>query len=185
MIKTGSHHGLLAVVAVAALFTSACSVCPFGELLGLDERPGASRHFESADFGFEYPADWQTLSEIWGRESDVGVADPGSATPWEKYLTSVRIEKRALPPDSSLEALFQETDPQAERVISEGAITLAGATAYERVYEKFHGEPLRKIREVWLEERGTVYVISCWSTPGRYDESLADFDLIIGSFQVK
>jgi len=113
------------------------------------------------------------------------VADPGTATPWEKYLTSVRIEEQALPKGSTLEAVFEETDPRAEGEISEGTTTVDGGVAHERICEKFLGEPLRKIREVWREKGGTIYVISCWSTPGHFDEAQPDSDVIIASFCVK
>ncbi|HJX39470.1 MAG TPA: PsbP-related protein, partial [Anaerolineae bacterium] len=177
--------GILTVVLVVALFSVACSLCPLCGVLGLGDDPGVAKHWENEELSFDYPGDWRTLSEIWRQPADIGVADPGTATPWEKYLTSVRIEEQALPEGSTLEAVFEETDPQAERAISEGTTTVDGAVAYERIYEKFHGEPLRKIREVWLEKEGTIYIISCWSTPGHFEEAQSDFDLIVGSFHVK
>ena len=182
---TGHHKSTMSVVLVVALVSVGCSLCPLCGVLGLGDGPGPDKHWENEEFSFDYPGDWRTLSEIWGQEADIGVADPGTATPWEKYLTSVRIEEQALPPGSTLEAVFEETDPQAESEISEGTTTVDGMVAYERVYEKFHGEPLRKIREVWLEKGDTIYIIHCWSTPGHYDEAQADFDLIVGSFRVK
>ncbi len=175
----------LTVVLVATLFTAACSLCPLCGVLGLGGGPGPDKHWESEKFSFDYPRGWRTLAEIWGQHADIGVADPGTRTPWEKYLTSVKIEMRELPEGSTLEGVFKETDPEAEREISQGTTTVDGVVAYERVYEKFHGEPLRKIREVWLEKEGTIYIIRCWSTPGHFDEAQADFDLIIGSFRVK
>lgn len=181
----GYHKGILTVVLVVALFSAGCTFCPLCGILGLGDDSSVPKRWENEEFSFDYPGDWRTLYEIWGQEADIGVADTGTATPWEKYLTSVRIETQALPEGSTLEAVFEESDPQAERVISEGTTTVDGVVAYERVYEKFHGEPLRKIREVWLEKGGTIYVIHCWSTPGHFDEALADFDLIVGSFRVK
>ena len=181
----GYHKALMSVVLVVALFSVGCSLCPLCGFLGLGDYSSVPKHWESEEFSFDYPGDWRTLSEIWGQEADIGVADPGTATPWEKYLTSVRIEEQVLPPGSTLQEVLEQTDPQAEGEISERTTTVDGAVAYERVYEKFHGEPLRKIREVWLEKGGTVYIIHCWSTPGHYDEAQADFDLIVGSFRVK
>jgi hypothetical protein len=181
----GSHRVMMTVALVLTLLTAGCSICPLCGILTLGDDSTVPRHLANDEFSFDYPGDWRTLSEIWGQEAGIGVADPGTATPWEKYLTSVTIEDQALLPGSTLERVFAGTDPQAERVISEGTTTVDGAVAYERVYEKFHGEPLRKIREVWLEQGGTIYIIRCWSTPGHFDEAQADFDLIVGSFHVK
>ena len=182
---TGYRKAVLTVVLVLALFSAACSLCPLCGVLGLGDGPGPDKHWENEEFSFDYPRGWRTLSEIWGQQADVGVADPGTATPWERYLTSVRIEKQALPQGSTLEEVLEQTDPQAEGEISQGTSTVDGVVAYERIYEKFHGEPLRKIREVWLEKGGTIYIIHCWSTPEHFEEAQADFDLIIGSFHVK
>lgn len=179
------HKALMTVVLMVALFTAGCSLCPLCGILGLGDDSSVPKHWENEEFSFDYPWDWRTLEEIWGPEAESGVADPGTATPWEKYLTSVRIEEQLLPAGSTLEAVFAQTDPQAEGEISLATSTVHGVAGYERVYEKFHGEPLRKIREVWLEKGGTIYIIHCWSTPGHFDEAQADFDLIVGSFRVK
>jgi len=181
----GEDIAVSIAVVLATLTTVACGACPLLGVLGLGDDPSATKQWEDEDFSFDYPGDWRTLAEIWGQGADIGVADPGTATPWERYLTSVRIEERVLPPGATVEEVFNAADPQAERVVSEGVTTVNGRVAYERVYEKYHGEPLRKIREVWLEEGGAIYVIHCWSTPGHFDEAQTDFDLIIGSFRVK
>ena len=180
----GYQKALSTVVLAVALLAGGCSLCPLCGTLGLGDGPEANKHWEDDEFSFDYPGDWRTLEEIWGQEADIGVADPGTATPWEKYLTSVRIDEQALPPDSTLEEVFEGTDPQAEGEVSQGTSVVDGVLAYERVYEKFHGEPLRKIKEVWLEKGGSIYVIHCWSTPGHFDEAQTDFDLIVGSFRV-
>jgi hypothetical protein len=181
----GYRQAVMTIAQVMALFTVGCGPCFLFSLLPPGDGPGPDKHWEKEEFSFDYPRDWRTLSEIWGQEADIGVADPGTATPWERYLTSVKIEERALPPGSTLEEVFEQTDPQAEGEISQVTSTVDGMVAYERIYEKFHGEPLRKIREVWLEKGGTIYIIRCWSTPGHFDEAQSDFDLIVGSFHVK
>jgi hypothetical protein len=181
----GHHKAVVTIVLVVTLFSLGCSLCPLCGMLGLGDDLSVTKHWENEQFSFDYPGHWRTLVEIWGEEAEIGVADPGTATPWEKYLTSVRIEARELPPGSTLKEAFEGTDPQAEGEVSEATTTVDGVVARERLYEKFHGEPLRKIREVWLEKDGNIYIIHCWSTPGHFDEAQADFEVIIGSFHVK
>lgn len=110
---SGYHKAIVSVV-LLALFSVGCSLCPLCGVLGLGDGPGAIRHWENEEFSFDYPGGWRTLGEIWGQQADIGVADPGTATPWERYLTSVRIEEQALPQGSTLQAVFEGTDPQAE-----------------------------------------------------------------------
>lgn len=154
------------------------------------------KHFENDKVSFDYPRDWRTLSEISpgyepGRDEALNadevawVALPGSAT-------SVRIYSRELPPASSLKSVCEETYKTTwisqyvkSHTISEGTITVDGVTAYERVYQRPHGEPWYQIRDVWLEKGGRIYILSCWATPGSFDEAQDEFNLIISSFHVK
>ena len=176
------------IAALVASLTLACSICRFPGFPGLGGLLDTTKHFENDKFSFDYPGGWRTLSESWPAlqpSNDVGVADPGSSTMFEKYLTSVTILTKELPLDSSLEAMMAETDPQGEGEVSVSTTIVDGVAAYERVYEKFRGEPLHWIREIWLQKGDRIYIISCWTTPGRVEKAQVDFNMIIESFHVK
>jgi hypothetical protein len=157
-----------------------------------------TNHFENDEISFDYPGDWQTLSWFWPEyqpghneylDADqlIGVADPASSTPWEKYTTSVSVERKEMPAGSSLQDVFEQAYQNIDQAvaISEGTAVVDGVTAYERVYKLPHGEPWFQIRDLWLEQGGTIYIISCWALPSHFDEAQADFDIITASFHVK
>jgi hypothetical protein len=158
-----------------------------------------ANHFENDEISFDYPEGWQTLSELWPEyqpghdvylDADqlIGVADPASSTPWEKYTTSVSVERREMPSGSSLQDVFEQAylkNADLVVAVSEGTAVVDGVTAYEKVFKRPHGEPWFQIRDLWLEEGGKIYILSCWALPDHFDEAQADFDAIVGSFHVK
>jgi hypothetical protein len=114
------------------------------------------------------------------------VADPASSTPWEKYTTSVSVERKEMPAGSSLQDVFEQAYQNIDQAvaISEGTAVVDGVTAYEKVYKLPHGEPWFQIRDLWLEKGSTIYIISCWALPDHFDEAQVDFDTIVNSFHV-
>jgi len=174
----------------ASLLVSLTLAC---SLLGGGATP---KHFENDEISFDYPGGWRTFSEVWSTwepqrdpsldaEEIVGVVASG-------FSRSVRIERRELPSGSSLKDVYEQTyqntwisEYATSHAISEGTITVDGVTAYEKVYQRPHGEPWYQMREVWLEKGGRVYILSCWAKPGQFDEAQEEFNLIIESFHVK
>jgi hypothetical protein len=158
-----------------------------------------TNHFENDEISFDYPEGWQALSEFWPEyqpghderlDADqlIGVADPASSTPWEKYTTSVSVERKEMPADASLQDVLEQAylkNTDLVVAISEGTAVVDGVTAYERVYKMPHGEPWFQIRDLWLEQGGRIYILSCWALPNNFDEAQSDFDTIIQSFHVK
>jgi hypothetical protein len=175
-------------VLVALVVGVACSASPGGAL----------RRFDNGEILFEYPRDWESFAQIWadfkpGHDVEldadlvVGVADTGTATGWERFTTSVRVFRREMPADSSLEEVAEQAyqGMTIEEVISEGTTVVDNVTAYEWVYLKYHGEPLYRVREIWLEKGGRIYIVSCRTTPDAVEEAEEGFNAIIGSFHVK
>jgi hypothetical protein len=159
---------------------------------------GPAGHFANERLSFNYPPHWRPLSSFgpaqkygYDREFDAmelaGVADPRSLTLLEKYTTWVVIEAKPRAPREGEQTLQQELDRRygKYRVLSTRTLTVDGVTAYEKIYQRPHGEAWQQLRDIWLQKGNTLYVISCRALPERFAAVQADFNRIIGSFHVK
>ncbi len=155
---------------------------------------GSAGHIETDEIAFDYPGGWQPPSYQGGHNPEfdadelVAVADMSTSTPWERYTTSVEVMMREIPGGSSLTDVYDQVYaamPSVRGPITEGTLTVDGVTAYERIYEHPRGEPWYRIRDIWLERNGRIYILSCRATPGRFDATQAEFDVIIASFRVR
>ncbi len=197
MERKGSGRGGRAAVALAlACLLMAASGC--GAWGGAGGGAASDGHYEDEAVAFDYPHSWRTLDTFFdaytpghnpelGADEVIAVADPATSTPWEKFTTSARVLRRDLPAGMTLEALVEQTYARMpiERDISQEALTAAGVPALERVYEQYRGEPLYRVRDVWLEKDGVVYILSFRAMPDGFDEAQADFDRIVESFVVR
>ncbi|WP_287382356.1 PsbP-related protein, partial [Methanobacterium sp.] len=59
-----------------------------------------------------------------------------------------------------------------------------GNNSYELVYQKYRGENLYQVKDVWFAGRENVYIISCWTLPLNYQKNENKFQVIIDSFTV-
>jgi hypothetical protein len=166
-------------LALAAL-ASAGWLCQIGGGSSMD-------HYDDGQIAFDYPGGWQTLEEIWGFASGVGVVDPNSRTPFERYSVSFTVETWELPEGMTASDLMAQHLEQTviETFITDGWVTVDGVDAVEVIYQAYSGEPLWQVRELWLEQGGIVYVLTCKSFPDDYAGREAEFDAIIASFDVK
>jgi hypothetical protein len=172
--------------------------------------PGPPKHYDHAEFTFDYPAGFETFDDFWptgfgfsykperNQEFDAdelgGVLLPLGPTPYgDRYLTSVQIYRKALPPGSSLKDLYEQAYSDQtysgryakSNLVSDRTINVDGVAALEKVYRKPYGAVFSQFREVWLQKNSWNYIIVCRTTPSRFDEYQPEFNLVVDSFRVK
>jgi hypothetical protein len=159
---------------------------------------GSGGHVDTGEIAFDYPDGWQSLSEIWpsyqgghNPEFDAdeltGAADT-SRSLTQRYTASVIVMTREIPDGASMADVYDQVYaamPSVRGSITEGTLTVDGVTAYERIYEHPSGEPWYRIRDIWLERNGRIYILSCRTLPGSFDAAQEDFDAIVASFHVE
>jgi hypothetical protein len=178
---------IVALASTLILLSCVClEFCPFGNVIQ------TVKHFENDKISFDYPSNWDTLSETWPRHDEGLNADEVTGVGLPKSPVFVRVYNRELPNGSNLKRVYDETYRNTwisqyvkSHTITESTITVDGVTAYERVYKRPHGEPWYQIMDVWLEKEGRIYVLSCWASPDSFHEAEDEFTLIINSFHVK
>jgi hypothetical protein len=172
---------------------------------------GSSKRYDHAEFTFDYPPGYQTFADFYptafgfpytpGRDKELDADELGgvlmpftSLTPGinDKYLTSDKIYRKALPSGSSLNAVYTQAytgtysgNYAKSNPVSDRTIMVDGVTAVEKVYQKPSGGAWYQIREVWFEKNSKIYMIACRTIPSWYDEHLPEFNLIVDSFHVK
>jgi hypothetical protein len=156
--------------------------------------PLPPKHYDLAEITFDYPAGYETFADFvpatWGtpykpghdKEFDADILG-GVLLPFtslapgitDKYLTSVLIYRRALPPGSSLKLLYEQRYaggyPKSNS-ISDRTLTVDGVMALEKMYREPRGSPWFKFREVLLEKSSKIYIISCRTMPSWFDDLL-------------
>lgn len=155
-------------------------------------------HYESSEFSLDYPAEWKMISNIFpayrpavdperGTEEVFAVADPRTATPWEKYTVSFTVSRKTGRKAAELESAFSAARAGLDRrrVISERKLEINGVPAREIVYRKPRGENWYTVRDVWLAKNGTIYLLSCRALPGDFDGYQRSFDLLVDSFRMR
>lgn len=166
---------------------------------------GNYKNFETDEIVFAYPEKWVNSSYFWPshfgfdynyvNDPDLSaqelafVLDPNSSTNNEKYTTWVKVKKRTITSDFSLEQAFYETYDKnftSYKIISNQSTRLGmNTTAYEIIYQKYRGELLYQVRDVWQEKNGSIYIISCWTLPSNYQTTNGYFQTVINTLQIK
>jgi len=193
--------GIALAPAVILLAASACTPSGGDPGAGQSEQSGSA----GADQGqsgpgevrFDAPPDWQTLEEIFGShtyqhdsqfdaDEIAAAADTGTAVGELRFTCWCQVLARDLPAGMDLPALMAATYETViiEEELAAGELSINGLPAYEREYMQFHGEPLWHVRDTWLEQAGRVYILRCKSSPNRFEQDRADFDLIRDSLQI-
>lgn len=165
---------------------------------------GHDKTFDNDEIIFEYHQSWVNASYFWphsfgfnytyGNDPDLDaqevafVLDPHSATSNEKYTTWLKVEKKAMSPDSSMETVLNESynkNFSSYKSISKYTRLGLNTTAYEIRYQKYQGGLLYQVMDVWQEKNGTIYIISCWSLPENYETSRGYFQDAITTLHIK
>jgi hypothetical protein len=147
-------------------------------------------------FTFDYPSDWQTMEELWGFQQldknyyDLEFQEIVMVTSVQKkgeFGAYFAVASRVLPDGSTIESVFHNTYSQIHneiRVASETTINLNGISALVKNYERPWGEPWWQFQDVWLENDGTIYLLSfhCVGSIEKYQE---DLNFILNSFSFK
>lgn len=166
---------------------------------------GNAKPFENNEIVFAYPESWVNSADFWpptfrfnyeySYDHDLDAQevaffiDPDSSTPNEKYTTWVKIEKKPIPSDSSLKNEFNKiynNNFSSYKIISNQSLRLGmNTTAYEIVYQKYLGEQLYQVRDVWQEKNGTIYIITCWTLHSNHQKAQGYFQKVINTLHIK
>jgi hypothetical protein len=147
-----------------------------------------SKHYDANGISFNYPSSWQAgvVYDLPGALVEVS----------ESSQVDVKIFKKNISNNSSLETIYNESltnhtrklDKYCYQQISSKNIIVDGVPAYETIYQLGcnSSQTRQKIREIWLEKNGYIYIISCIAIPPEiYPNKSKDFDMIINSLHIK
>jgi hypothetical protein len=135
-------------------------------------QPSGPQVYEHPAFSFDYPPDWQLMSDLWpnyasGRDYyHLGVTEIVMVTSAQKQGESgayFAVASTSLPAGMDLETLYRQTyAPLTEEIteVSEQLIQVGGASGFEIRYRRPWGEPWWQFRDIWVEKEGTVFVLS-------------------------
>ncbi len=144
--------------------------------------------FDHERFTFDYPSHWTNREDRYPGfvqpNPEFGTEEPASVS---GDGLGFFIGLRSLPEGTDLQTLVDDTydrlveGDMIEEMLSQGESTVDGLPALERVYKRFWGEPLIQQRDLWAERDGQVYVVSCRTSPSRFDELMPLCDQVIAS----
>lgn len=154
-------------------------------------RETGNRSFSHAEFRFDYPPSWQTMSELWGtyelKDDYYGLGAQQLAA-----LTSVRkrgesgvwftVAKKPLMATSlseMVETMYAQLVPEATE-LQQSTIELAGQPAIAFRYRRPWGEPWWEFYDVWVENNEFAYLLSFHASS--LEGYQADIDLILKTF---
>jgi hypothetical protein len=146
-----------------------------------------SQHYNKDNISFDYPANWKAgyIYDLPGAMVDIS----------ESSQVDVKIFKYNTSTDSSLkEVYYQSVKNRSTNLakycyqqVSDKTMNVDGSTAYELIYHIGCNstQTRQKIREVWLEKKGYIYIIICTVIPPEdFPSKNIAFEEIITSFHV-
>lgn len=154
--------------------------------------PAGPQTYQGAAFSFTYPADWQTMAELFGAY-EPGREYYGLGFSEQVMVTSARkkgeagvyfaVATRPLAAGERLEEVFHDTYAKISTEIrdaSEATISIAGQQGYLMSYRRPWGEPWWQFDDAWLEQDGVIYLLSAHAY--RLEEHRETIDAILESF---
>ncbi len=164
------------------------------------------RHFENEWLSFDYPDDMQLAAGAaspfaWYPDVDlegeqlVALGDPRFHA-FETYFRWLRITRRPFLVEQDLaETIRQMYVPLESKYSHPGtlteppaAVTISGLPAYEKRYGIFSGEPLYRMRDIWVYKDGALYIISIGAEHTNAEDNAAfeaRIDAILESLVIK
>lgn len=154
--------------------------------------PAGPQTYQDPAFSFSYPADWQSMAELFdtyqagGEYYKLGFSEQVTVTSVREKGDSgayFAVATRPLEQGTALEDVFHDTYAQISAEItdaSEATRSLGGLNGYEMRYRRPWGEPWWQFQDVWLQVDGTIYLLSAHAyNLADYQETL---DAILESF---
>ena len=166
----------------------ACSVVFASGCVSDNKQSNTTKIYAQNNISFTYPGSWEIVNAT-SPNAVAAVADPNSVqngTP----TTLVVIQKPDVAAGSDIDTVytsnyanfFNNTNYQR---ISEGNITVNGASARENIYETNTTVNPIQYSAVWLNESGSIYVILSAAQVTDFENQTSNFNLIINSFKVQ
>jgi hypothetical protein len=157
-----------------------------------------ARSYENDSFGFTIPAGWQTFEEVWGRpvESQKDYYGLGLITVITVQYPPGKGEGKAffsvatspLQAGEELESRFNSAYENAVPEIEDASrqpYEQSSIAGFEIRYKRPWGEPWWQFQDVWLENKGVIYLLSFHSAPNRFESYTEDLNLMMESFYFK
>lgn len=162
------------------------------------DRTSGARTYDHAAFSFTIPAGWKTHEEVWNRPASpgqeykgLGVEEiirlqyPGVPGKGKAFFT---VASSPLAGDSSLEERFNQTYQAIEaeiEILSRRPFERGELSGYEILYARPWGEPWWTFRDVWLQNHGSIYLLSFQASPAALERYAETYDDILESFHFK
>lgn len=152
-----------------------------------NKKNNETQTYSQNNVSFNYPGEWATANPT-APNAIAAVADPKSVQSGSPS-TVVIIQKPNATAGSNLSDVYASNyatffNNTGYQRVSEGNITVNGTTALENVYTINSTNP-RQYRAVWLDEKGTIYVILCIANQSDFKNEQVNFNLIINSFKAQ
>jgi hypothetical protein len=163
-------------------------------------------HFDNQWVSFDYPRELKAYAPgdqvfRWYPELDLGgellagLGDP-KVYAYQMYFRSIRIMRRAMPSDQTLQTLMagtydrinQQHPINAGAQKASGPVTISGMPAYQKTYRVFSGEPAYDLRDIWVPHDGVLDIIAiatAWHNPDDFARFELLADGIINSLVIK
>lgn len=172
MMKT-SHFLVISLTIISVISISGCIY---------------SQHYQVKEVSFDYPYSWKV-----GIIHDLPGAMVGIS---ESSQVDVKIYRYDIPTGSNLKEVYEKSitnhsetlNEYCYQQVSNRTLIVDGRKAYEIVYQLGCNstQTRQRIREVWLEKNGYIYIITCTVIPPEdYPSKNIAFDQIINSFHVQ
>lgn len=162
----------------------------------LFNQPSGPQTYQDESFLFQYPATWQTMSELWedryqpdkdyfhlGLTELIMITDVQTQGDFGIWFA---VAVTPLPNGLDLEACYRQIyAPYLSefRDFAEQPVTLNGMNGFEVRYSRPWGEPWWQFQDTWLENDGTVYLLSFHT--GGLEPYQAEIASILESFTFK
>jgi hypothetical protein len=172
---------------VLVIFLVCCVVFASG-CVSNNKTTNTTKTYNQNNISFTYPGSWEIVNAT-SPNAVVAVADPNSiqnGTP----TTLVVIQKPDVPAGSDINTVYASNyatffNNTNYMRISDGNITVNGATALDNIYKTNTTVNPMQYSAVWLNESGSIYVILSAAQVSDFDNQTTNFNLILNSFKVQ
>jgi hypothetical protein len=165
-----------------------CSVVFISGCVSDNKNSNETQTYSQNNISFTYPGTWE-IATATASDSIVAVGDPSTVQSGSP-TTLVLIQKANATKGSNITSVYDSNyanffNNTGYQRVSEGNITVNGATALENIYKTNSTGNQRQYRAVWLYENNTIYVILCIANTNDFQNQQTNFNLIINSFKAQ
>ncbi|GAP20966.1 hypothetical protein [Leptolinea tardivitalis] len=159
------------------------------------------RKFEAEGITLKYPDSWKTVDQVSGRPLQtvenkefharllIKMTNAIPSSFGEKYTAWCDLMEKGFSPNTTTQEAMKDAytilDNYPDSVLSEQPISIAGRNAIEKIYRRPRGEPWYQVRDVWIEDTNRWIILSCYSSPGKFESNNVLFETILNNLEIK